>query len=413
MKILHVATTLGAKNGGAAVACVEMCVALAERGHSVEIFTTDTDIPFDWQVQPNQPFNHRGITIHFFPIWQLDYYWISPSMFAALWRSVRAFDVVHIHSLYRFHLPVAAWVCRWFARPYIVKPHGSLDPFLFQYRRWRKLPHERLFDRQAYAHASAIHYAADEERRLAESTAFIRAVNANRPKAPDAVVVPEGVLIDKSIDRASIADGRARLIQKFPALRGKTIVLFLGRLNFKKGIDILVEAFATVKLTVPDAHLLFVGPDSDGYSAEIGKWLHLFGVAEQTTFTGMLHGAEKLAAFQLAHVFVLSSYTENFGIAIVEAMTQNCPVVISNKVNIWREIRDANAGLVTDCDAAQTATAILRVLHEPQLANTLAENGLRLANEHFTWPVAAEKMEAIYSMVIHNNPQSTSPVRDG
>lgn len=413
MKILHVATTLGPENGGAAVACIELCAALAERGHDVEIFTTAIDIPPDWPTQENQPFLHRGITIHFFPVLRIGYYWVSSGMFWALWRKVRTFDVVHIHSLYRFHLPATAWICRWFARPYIVKPHGSLDPFLFKYRRWRKMPHEFLFDRPAYAHAAAVHYVADEERHLAESTDFIRALNASHCKGPDAVVAPEGVSIDARIDRKDISNGTARLIQQFPELQGKAIVLFLGRLNFKKGIDILVEAFAAVKLATPDAHLLFVGPDSEGYSAQIRKWLRDFGVTDQTTFTGMLRGAEKLAAFQLARVFVLSSYTENFGIAIVEAMTQNCPIVISNKVNIWREIQDANAGLVTDCDAVQTASAILRILREPTLSATLSENGARLAREHFTWPAAAEKMEAVYRHVTQDNPKYPRLRRNG
>jgi glycosyltransferase involved in cell wall biosynthesis len=234
----------------------------------------------------------------------------------------------------------------------------------------------------------------------------MRAVNRDRADAPTPVVVPEGVFIDPSIDEVAIGNAEARLLAQFPELQGKVIVLFLGRLNFKKGIDILVEAFAAVNVVVPEAHLLFVGPDSDGYSSQIRLWLAEFGVAANTSFTGMLRGADKLAAFRLARVFVLPSYTENFGIAIVEAMTQHCPVVISNKVNIWREIADAGAGIVVDCDVAQTSAAILRIVQEPDLAASLAANGERLAREYFSWPAAAAKMEAAYQRLA--NPDSST-----
>lgn len=400
MKLLHVASTLGPLNGGAAVACIELCAALARRGHEVEIFTTAIDIPKAWNAEPGRPFSHRGIRIHFFPIWGTQYYWVSPSLFWALWQRIRTFDVVHIHSLYRFHLPAAAWICHRFARPYVVKPHGSLDPFLFKYRRWRKAPHELLFDRPAYANAAAIHYVAEEERRLAEGTKLVRGLKTVGVVVPSAVVVPEGttaIADDASLDEHN---GTSLLFSRFPELNGKTIVLFLGRLNFKKGIDILVAAFAKIKAKIPNAHLLFVGPDSDGYSKQIRSWLHEHEVSKSTTFTGMLLGDEKTAAFRIASVFALPSYTENFGIAIVEAMTHSCPVVISNRVNIWREILAANAGLVTDCDAAQTASAILRILSDKDLAATLAENGRRLAEEHFTWPAAAEKMEVVYKNIL-------------
>jgi glycosyltransferase involved in cell wall biosynthesis len=400
MKFLHVATTLGPKNGGAAVACIELCVALAELGHQVEIFTTTIDIPPSWNVRINQPFNYRGINIHFFPVWGPNYYWISPALFVALWKKIREFDVIHIHSLYRIHLPVTAWICRFFRRPYLVKPHGSLDPYLFRYRRWRKILHEFLFDRSAYANAAAIHYVANEERRLAESTQLIKGLKTKGVVVPSAVVVPEGISIEEFNNSKIKRLATERLVLRFPELKDKVIILFLGRLNFKKGIDILVPAFAIVKKTISKAHLLFVGPDSDGYSKQINIWLRENDVVAETTFTGMLLGDEKMAAFNISSVFVLPSYTENFGIAIIEAMINGRPVVISNKVNIWREIEEAGAGLVTDCDVEQTAGAILRVLTDTTLSSSLSARGARLAKERFTWPAAAAKMEAVYKNIL-------------
>ena len=413
MKILHVATTLGPKNGGAAVACIELCLALADLGHTVEIVTTNIDVPPDWRVIRGRSYQHKNISIHFATALGSTYYWFSPALALLLWRKVPDFDVVHIHSLYRFHLPVTSWVCRWFKKPYVVKPHGSLDPFLFRYRRWRKIPHEVLFDRPAYAHAAAIQYVAREEQRLAESTNLIVGLKTVGVVVPSAVVVPEGTSIGAG-PVAQMKTAHAQILfDRFPNLCGKRIVLFLGRLNFKKGMDILVKAFASVQCQVPNAHVLFVGPDSEGYSAQIKMWLEESQVSEHATFTGMLLGEEKTAAFCAAEVFVLSSYTENFGIAIIEAMAQGCPVVISNKVNIWQEIQDVDAGIVTDCDDIQTANAILRVLKEPGLAARLVANGKRLATEHFTWPVAGKKMEIVYREILTRGAQPWPEAHNG
>jgi glycosyltransferase involved in cell wall biosynthesis len=397
MKILHVIAALGARTGGAAIACLELCAALAERGHHVEIFTTTMDIPDGWQVKVGQRFDCRGVAIHFLPAIGPKGYWFSPAMAKLLWQRVRDFDVVQVHSLYRFHLPVTAWICRYFKKPYVVKPHGSLDPYLFRHHRSRKVLHEYFLDRPAYAHASGIHYVADEERVLAESTDFIKRLSTK----PVPIIVAEGTDSTPQFEAAEIKAATDALLSRFPDLHGKVIVLFLGRLNFKKGIDILIEAFASVRKAIPNAHLLFVGPDRDGYASQINIWLTQHQVSDATTFTGMLTGSEKAAAFRMASVFVLSSYTENFGIAIVEALVEGCPVVISNKVNIWREIEHSESGIVTDCDASQTAAAILRILGDSALARKFVANGQKLAQENYNWPAIAGQMESAYARLLH------------
>lgn len=401
MRILHVATTLGPRNGGAAVACLELCNALSRRGHDVAIFTTTIDVPREWHVVNGRYRTRDGVDVRFFRIVGLEYYWISVGLFRALWKYARSFDVVHIHSLYRFHLPVTAFICRRSHVPYIVKPHGSLDPFLFRRRRIRKWVHELVFDKPAYSRAAAIQYVADEERSLAESTTLIRGLSTKSVVVPSAVVVPEG-LTEESLETSdlSIVQAKASLLERYPELVGKTLVLFLGRLNFKKGLDILVKAFSEVRKGFPEAHLLLVGPDNEGYSRTIKSWLDHLGLTDAATFAGMLLGPHKSAAFGISSVFVLPSYTENFGIAIIESMFHRCPVVISNKVNIWREVDSANAGLVVPCDPHATAEAICKVLSSPALSRELSENGYLLATRDFTWDSAAKKMEAVYDSVL-------------
>ena len=137
-------------------------------------------------------------------------------------------------------------------------------------------------------------------------------------------------------------------------LQGKRLLLFLGRLHVKKGCDLLIEAFARVAAADPDLHLVMAGPDQAGWQAELERRAAALGVADRISWTGMLTGDLKWGAFHAAEAFVLPSHQENFGIAVAEALACGLPVLISNKVNIWREIAEDGAGLVAEDTEAGT-----------------------------------------------------------
>jgi glycosyltransferase involved in cell wall biosynthesis len=122
-------------------------------------------------------------------------------------------------------------------------------------------------------------------------------------------------------------------------------------------------------------------------------------VLDRATFAGMLRGAYKNAAFEMAEMFVLPSYSENFGIAVVEAMAHGLPVIVSDRVNIWREIADAAAGLVVRCDPTELATALCTLLDDPDLRRLMGERGRRLVELSFTWPIAAQQMLNLYERI--------------
>ncbi len=188
-----------------------------------------------------------------------------------------------------------------------------------------------------------------------------------------------------------------------PETRGRRLVLFLGRLNFKKGSStiFLVEAFARLARQRDDIRLILAGPDADGYGSLVRSWLQTaVGVADRASFPGMLVGPMKLAALREAELFVLPSYSENFGVAVIEALASARPVVISNRVNLWRDVVAASAGLVVGCDAGEVATAIQTLLDDPPRARTMGERGRRLVAERFSWAVAAARMTQIYRTLL-------------
>lgn len=386
MRILHVIANLAPRYGGPAKACVEMARAVARLGHDVKIYTTNQDGPGELAVPLGRPLIQDGVEIRYYPIQPPRFWGTSWPMARALAGGIREADLVHIHSLYLFHDLIAGHYCRSYGVPYLVRPHGTLDPYLYRRHRWRKYVMEAAFENRNIRRAAALHFTSEEEERLA------------RPHIGDApgVVVPLGVDLREFQDLP--APGRFR--ERFPEIGHKEIILFLGRINFKKGLDLLVQALGRVVRKRRDVHLVVAGPDDDGWGARVKGWLRQEGIADCATFTGMLLGEEKLAALRDARMFVLPSYSENFGIAVIEAMACGLPVVISDRVNIWREVEAAGAGLVTPCEAGQTATAMLELLDNPELAGRLGQNGIKLVREQFQWTTIAITLEKTYKKII-------------
>ncbi len=391
MRILHVIPSLAKRHGGPPKAAQELCRELVLMGHEVAIYTTNLDGNQRLDVPVDQPIRGEdGVVRWYFATQRSGLYGVSMSLIGALRRNIRSFDVVHIHTLYRFTSTVAAHYCRSARIPYILRTHGTLDPFLFHRHRLRKRVYEALFETRNLENAAAVHFTADEEMNLAQSAGL-------RFRG---VVVPNGVDLKLPCDRNQL---REQFVRDWPKTSGKRIILFLGRLTFKKGLDLLAKAFGAVARTRSDVHLFLAGPDDEGYGKKVRQWLDDEGMLDRVTFAGMLEGERKEAAFAAAEMFVLSSYTENFGIAVAEALAAGTPVIISNKVNIWREISDAHAGLIVNCDSDELARAISTLLDSSELRRDLAEAGKQLVAEKFNWPKIAVKMMAVYSDVIARN----------
>lgn len=392
MRILHVIPSLAERHGGPPKAAQELCRELVRMGHEVTIYTTDLDLSNRLEVPVDQALRGEdGVERWYFATQRSGLYGLSMSLIAALRRNIRNFDVVHIHSLYRFTSTVAAHYCRREGVPYLVRPHGTLDPFIYLRHRMRKRVYEALFEIRNLENAAAVHFTADEEMNLARSLGL-------RFRG---VVVPNGVDSNPPVDSDRL---REQFAIDWPATRGKKVILFLSRLTFKKGLDLLAKAFGEVARSRPDVHLFLAGPDDEGYGKKVRQWLEDERVLDRATFAGMLLGERKDAALAAAEMFVLPSYTENFGIAVAEALAAGTPAIISNKVNIWREIKDAHAGLVVNCDAKELAGAISTLLDDAELRRNLSVAGKRLVAEKFNWPSVARQITAIYRDAVARRP---------
>jgi len=356
-----------------------MARAVAALGHDVAIYTTDRELGRG--EGPRLAEQAGPATVQVFPQHFPQQLGTSFPLQRALREAVPRADIVHLHSLYLFHTWATARLCREFGVPYLLRPHGTLDPFLWRRHRARKAVIETLFQNRVLREAAAIHYTAHDEQRLA----------APYVHGAPGVVVPNGLDLEQYAQLPPAGTFRAR----HPEIGDRRIVLFLSRLNFKKGLDLLIPAFARAAKRHPDLHLVIAGPD-DGMQAQAQGWIAAQTIAERTTFTGMLDHPAKLAAFRDTTMFVLPSYSENFGIAVVEAMACGVPVATTDRVNIWREIETAGAGLIAPPEIDAVARQIETLAGDPAAAAQMGSKGKALAADKFSWARIARELETVY-----------------
>jgi glycosyltransferase involved in cell wall biosynthesis len=413
MRILQVIAALSPRYGGPSVAGPELSRELVRQGHLVSIYTSDIDGRGHLKVPLNSPIQDQGVEVRYFHGWsQSGKYMFSPGLWRALRDHVADFDVVHVWSVYGFSTTAASYWCRQRRVPYLVFPHGSLDPFLRRRNRPRKWIYSKLFAERDYRGADAVMFNTQEEMRLASDWPGLRASHHGHG-TQRRVIVPIGIAPEWFAEADPGAGQRFR--QRYPALLGKRLIVYFGRINFKKGLDILARAFAEVANGRTDLHLVLAGPDNEGYGQKVRQWLAEKGALECATFTGLLGGEDRFSVLREAEIFALTSYTENFGQSAVEAMASGVPVVISEKVNIWPEVQTAGAGLVVPCDVEATTRAFRNLIDHPELGRKMGACGKRWAAEHLPWSTVGRQMAEAYGQIVCRGRLVGTPVavRDG
>lgn len=402
MKILQVLNTLAPRYGGPSIAGPELSRELARQGHEVSIYASDIDGRTRLDVPLDRPVDFHGVEIRYFRGWtSTGKYMFSPALWRALRENVTRFDIVQIWSVYSFSTTAAAYWCRKQGVPHVVFPHGSLDPYLRRRNRPRKWIYTKLFAERDYRKATGVLFNTAEEMRLASDWSGLAPHTNGNGHASNRFVVPIG-LDPKWLEPPDPAAG-ARLRQRFSELRGKRLIVYFGRLNFKKGLDILARAFAQVARERDDIHLVLAGPADGDYDQKVRQWLHEGGALQKATFTGLLQGEDRFAILQQAEIFALTSYTENFGQVVTEAMACGVPVLISDQVNIWPEVAQAKAGVVVPCDVQAAAQALRNLLDDALRAHEMGVNGRRWAAEHLTWKTVGAQMISAYQEILRSD----------
>ena len=284
-------------------------------------------------------------------------------------------DLVHTHGMWEEIHHQACCVSRELRVPYVMSPHGMLDPWSLSQSRWRKRLYLAARMRRNLDGASAIHFTTQTERDL------VAPLNLAAPT----IVEPNGVDISEFTNLPPRGTFRA----KFPSLGDRPVVLFLGRLHYKKGFDLLIPAFA--RLANRDAMLVIAGPDAEGYREQIEKMVQNEGLGSRVVFAGMLRGVQRVEAFVDADLFTLPSYQENFGIAVIESLAAKCPVVISDQVNICHEVAAERVGGVVPTQIEPLVDELNRWLADPGLRRDAGERGAEFVRREYDWNQIAQR----------------------
>ncbi len=354
MKILHVIPSANPADGGPIEGIKQLGAAVTATGeHHVEVATAD---------DPGAPFlADFPLPVH--PLGPLyTWYCYTPRLLPWLRANVSRFDVVVVNGIWRYS-SFGAWrALNGTSTPYVVFTHGMLDPW---FKREYPLKHLKKWlywpwaDYRVLRDAAAVLFTCEEERLLARQSFSLYSARE--------VVVGYGTSPPPARDEAEV---RSFFVQ-YPVLQGKRLALFMGRIHPKKGCDMAIEAFARVLAADPQWHLVIAGPDQVGLRPSLSSLGAKLGVSDRITWTGMIGGAAKRGVLCAAEVLVLPSHQENFGIVVAEAMSYGVPPLISNKVNIWREIRDDGAGIVAADDLDGTCSLLTSWLsqsdHEKEL----------------------------------------------
>lgn len=353
---------------------------LVEMGHSVEVVSMD-DARAQYVAEYALPVHALGPS--------KGAYQYNPHLVPWLQANARSFDAIVINGLWQYH-SFGAWrALQRMGVPYFVFTHGMMDPWfkhtypLKHLKKWLYWPWAEY---RVLRDARAVLFTSEDERLLARQSFWLY-------RAREAVVSYGTKTPPSDADAL-----RERFYTAYPHLRGKRVLLYLSRIQEKKGCDLLIAAFAKVAGQDPSLHLLMAGPDQTGWVAKLQAQAQALGVAERITWPGMLQGDMKWGAFCVSEAFVLPSHQENFGIVVAEALGCGLPVLISDKVNIWREIEADGAGIVNTDTVEGTEKTLRRWMTlDNQARSKMAAQAKVTFERRFTVDAMASSLLATFN----------------
>jgi glycosyltransferase involved in cell wall biosynthesis len=293
---------------------------------------------------------------------------------ASLFEAIQQADVIQVHGLWSGHCSASVEYATKVGKPVIVSAHGMLDSWALQHKAWKKRPYSALIERPNLSRATCL--------RALTRVEFenYRSFGLNVPVA----IIPNGVV-------APNCASPAEFLARYPHLEGKKIMLFLGRVHKKKGVDLLVKAWNEVSTRLPDAHLVIAGPDNGGLSADRA-------LAEQSSITvcGMLTGSLKSSALAASSAFTLPSLSEGLSMATLEALWAGLPVMITRECN-FREVEDLECTFLVRPSVSSIAEGLVAMLSLPAAElRARGEVGAKFVRAGYSWPSVGQKMADVY-----------------
>lgn len=391
MKVLHVIGSLAPREGGPPEVTRQLARSYLDAGDTMEVVCQDP---------PGSVFlSNLPCPVHALGQRLMRRYGFSPRLWSWLHENLSRFDAVVMQGIWTFPGVAVRMAARSKGVPYGVFPHGALDPWFnnkYPLKHLKKLLYWPI-QYPVLRDAKAVFFTSRLEPDLAK-TSFT-------PNQWNTVIFPNGIYEPLSDPAGSIAT----FYKAFPALRNRQYFLFLARIQEKKGCDLLLKAFARIAPEEPTLDLVIAGPAQDGFKETLRRLAEDLGISSRTVWPGIVADELKWGALRAAEAFILRSHQENLGVAVVESLAASRPVLISNQVNIWPDIEQAQIGLVEDDTLEGTERLMRRWLAMPQaerevmstrtypyfLSHYSMKNGARAINEVFVGRTSSNSPVAV------------------
>lgn len=377
MRVLHVIPYASPLYGGPTAVVAQMADALSRLGLELDVVTTTAHGRAELDVRAGKPITNNGVRYFYFTRQGPKFWMFSWPLRDWLYRHVPDYDLVHVHGLFAYTTLPACAAARRFGKPYVITPHGMLDPWCLSHKWWKKLPYYNLLERRNLRHATAVHV----------TSAFEAEGMANLGFNAKTHVIPLNVDLPERRERNSHDEQALSL-------------LFMSRLVPIKGLPILLQAVALLRARGLEVALKIAGQGSDEYLSEIQAMVKRLAISENVKFVGFLEGDAKSQLLAEADMFVLPSYHENFSLSTAEAMAIGLPVIVSDQVGIARDVREADAGIVVPTDSSRALANAIERLGSAEDRRIMGENGRRLVEQKFSREQFGESLLRLYEDAI-------------
>jgi glycosyltransferase involved in cell wall biosynthesis len=383
MKILQVipAYAPSFSYGGTTRVCYEVSTRLANKGHDVNVWATDS-LDANTRIDKEQDIVN-GVKVKYFPNLSNTLAWkriFLPKGLKKYARNhIKEFDVVHIHEFRNLHNIIVAKACQKHHIPYIVSGHGGVPRIVSRF--FTKWLFDIFFSKSLICNASVCHALTKHEEKQYHD---LFGIEKKRIK-----IIPNGIDLPKDTKKKP-----SFLRDKFNIDSNNKNILFLGRLNYKKGVDILLDAFYSLIKQKPNTNLILAGPN-DGFLKEAKRMISQHKLEKNVFLAGPVYSDDKDQLFLNSDVFALSSRDEGLPMTVLEAASFGLPLVCSKECRI-PEISKYDAGFETSLNPLEISKKLIFLLDNPKEAEIKGRNALRMVKEKFTWDKVIDEFQELY-----------------
>ena len=372
---IHIINSLDTKYGGPPIALGSLVKAQKKVGNKVTLISTYLNNEEYLSVQSDFKKSNKN-KVKLLLIKAFSFYRISFKLIREINNNPNA--IFYFHGIYRWPTTIGSYICRKNNYRYVIRVHGALDPYLFKksvkgklFFIFKKIS-EKVFDFQNLKKAMWVHLTSKNE--LIKLPNFCKE-NCNLQIIPNGISLPT---INKFID----------IKKKYNLNNKQKIILYLGRISEKKGLDLLIKAFPLVCKELKNTSLLIVGPDNENYISKLRKIIKQidYSISKNIIFDNKVSRSLIKSYFTQSDLFVLPSHSENFGMAVIESIYFGTPTLVSKNVDIFQELKKYHLlDIFEELNPLDISNKIIETLKDKSLKNKLKKNGKTIIRKMYSW----------------------------